>query len=196
MWLGSQPKSQSPEGFPRQPSVGRATLRPMTAVSPGKLRSAITLALMLWCAGAGCMIVNFAHAARMSGDYAGISSAVRDHALGPMETHHCCKSRPALDRHVSVRPAVPALSPQSFANLEKLVEVPNSLRVMNCCPLTSGSIVANGSSSRISNDDASESLGLDAASSVRNGFATMLPANSLRLTNQSHTYLRGCAFLI
>ncbi len=137
----------------------------MTAVSPGKLRSAITLALMLWCAGAGCMIVNFAHAARMSGDYAGISSAVRDHALGPMETHHCCKSRPALDRHVSVRPAVPALSPQSFANLEKLVEVPNSSSAMSCCPLTSGSIVANGSS-RMSNDDAAESLRAKAASSV------------------------------
>jgi hypothetical protein len=66
---------------------------------------------------------------------------------------------------------------------------------MNCCPLTSGSIVAN-SSSRFSNDDPSESFGVGPASSVQNGFATTPSVNSLRLPNQSHTYLRGCVFLI
>jgi hypothetical protein len=167
----------------------------MTAVSPGKLRSAITLALMLWCAGAGCLIVSYAHAARMSGDYASISSAFRDAALGSMETHHCCKSRQALRRHASARQAVSVLSAESFANLEELAEVPNSSSVMSCCPLTSGSIVANGSS-RISNDDAAESLRANAPSSVQNGFAKTPPANSLWLSNQGHTYLRGCAFLI
>jgi hypothetical protein len=166
----------------------------MTAVSPGKLRSAITLALMLWCAGAGCMIVSYAHAASTSGGYAGISRAVRGPALGSMETHHCCKSRQALKRHVS-RQAVPGLSPYAFANLEELAELPNSSSVMSCCPLTSGSVVANGSS-RISNDDATESFAANAASSVQNGFATTPQANSLRLPNQSHTYLRVCAFLI
>jgi len=173
--------------------MGRAKLRSMTVVVPGKMRSALTLALMLWCAGAGCMIVSYAHAARIGSYTASVSSAAHAPTPGSMQTHHCCTSRQALERHVSPWQTGPA---ESLVNLAALAESPNSLRVMNCCPLTSGSIVANGSSSRISNDDASESLGLGAASSVRNGFATMLPANSLRLTNQSHTYLRGCAFLI
>jgi len=167
----------------------------MTAVSPGKLRSAITLALMLWCAGAGCMIVSYAHALRMNGRYAAaVSSAVQDSVPGSMETHHCCKSRQASKRYIS-RQAVPGLSPNAFARLEELAELPNSSSVMSCCPLTSGSLVANGSS-RISNDDATESFAANAASSVQNGFATTPQANSLRLPNQSHTYLRGCAFLI
>lgn len=175
--------------------MARAKLRLVTAKSLKKLRSALTIALMLWCAGAGCMIVSYAHAARMNDRYAaGVSSAVRDSAPRLMETHHCCKSRQPLKRHVS-RQAVPGLSPESFANLEELAEVPNSSSVMSCCPLTSGSIVANGSS-RISKDDASESLSVEAGSSVHNGYATTLQANSLRLPNQSHTYLRSCAFLI
>lgn len=176
--------------------MAQAKLRSMTAMSIRKLRSALTIALMLWCAGAGCMIVSYAHAASMNDRYAaGVSSAVRDSAPGSMETHHCCKSRQALKGHVSPPQAVPGSSPGSFANLEEMAEVPNSSSVMSCCPLTSGSIVANGSS-RISNDDASESLSVEAGSSVHNGYATTLQANSLRLPNQSHTYLRGCAFLI
>lgn len=165
----------------------------MTAVSPGKLRSVIALALMLWCAGAGCMIVRYAHTARMSGEFASSSSAVRGPALGSMETHHCCKS--ALRRQVSVRQALQALSPESIANPEELAELPNSSSVISCCPLTGGTIVANGSS-RINNDEAAESFAANAASSVQNGFAKAPQANSLRLPNQSHTYLRGCAFLI
>jgi len=175
--------------------MAQAKLRSMTVMSLKKLRSALTIALMLWCAGAGCMIVSYAHAARMNDRHApGLSSAVRDSEPGSMEKHHCCKSRQALKRHAS-RQAVSGLSPDSFANLEELAEVPNSSSVMSCCPLTSGSIVANGSS-RIGNDDASESLSVEAGSSVHNGYATTLQANSLRLPNQSHTYLRGCAFLI
>jgi hypothetical protein len=174
--------------------MGRAKLRSMTAVALGKLRSLLTLALVLWCAGAGCMIVSYAHAARMNGSYASARSVVRGPAPGSMETHHCCKSRRALERHVSPWQTAQALPSEFFVNLE-LAESPNSSSVMSCCPLTSGSIVANGNS-RISNDDASELLDVDAASSAQNGFATTPQASSLRLPNQSHTYLRGCVFLI
>jgi len=170
----------------------------MKAVVFGKFRSVITVGLMLWCAGAGCMIVSYAHGAAMSAaNTGGVScGSTSGETSGSMGRHDCCKARHKSERRAASSMMDHASSSEFLANLEGLAEVLNSSNAMSCCPLTSGSIVANGSSSRISNDDASESLGLDAASSVRNGFATMLPANSLRLTNQSHTYLRGCAFLI
>lgn len=181
---------------PRQLTAVSARMR---AVKPrrtivSRLRSALTIALVLWCAGAGCVIASYAHAAKTVTNAAQGSSAGVGHSSGLTGAHDCCKARHATERRV---PSMPSQTSSSdpLANFKELAEVPNSSSQMSCCPLTSGSIVANASS-RISSDDASESLGIDAASSVHNGYATTLQANSLRLPNQSHTYLRGCAFLI
>ncbi len=159
-----------------------------------RFRSALTVTLVLWCAGAGCMIVSYAHGAAMGEpDVATVSRAVCN-ASGSMEAHHCCKSRQTSKRHGSLSKAARTPASKSPASLKELAEVPKPSGVMSCCPLTSGSIVATGRQ-RISNDDASVSPA-DAVSSFHNGSTTTTHARPLRLPNQSHTYLRGCIFLI
>ena len=158
-----------------------------------RFRSALALALMLWCAGAGCMIVSYAHGANMSGASAAqvsSSSAGWGHASGSMGAHDGCKARHAPGRRV----ASSITNQTSLANLEGLAEVPNSSNAMTCCPLTGGAFVVT-SRQRISNEDRSVLQGV-AAISVVTSFAATSLAISLRLPNQNQTYLRGCVFLI
>jgi hypothetical protein len=168
----------------------------MKAAVPGKFRSAITFGMVLWCGGAGCIIVSYAHGDAMSASISACASSSRT-ALGEtprsMGTHDCCKARHATEPHASSTTARTSSS-QSLANLEELAEIPNSSDAMSCCPLTSGTFTVSGRQ-RISNDDASVSPGAEAISVITNLAATrgVMP---LRLPDQHQTYLRGCVFLI
>lgn len=169
----------------------------MKAVVLRNLRSAITLGLMLWCAGAGCMIVSVAHGAAMCGAEAtktSSSSAGLGQVSGSAGAHDCCKARHASERRVASSMTAHAILAESLMNLEGLAEVPDSSDAMSCCPLTSGTIVVTGRQ-RISHHDTSVSRGLDAATVVTTAASTPL-ATPLRLPNQNQTYLRGCVFLI
>jgi hypothetical protein len=169
----------------------------MKAVVLRNLRSAITLGLVLWCAGAGCMIVSVAHGACMStADTAktSFSGAAGGQASGSMGAHACCKARHASERRVDSSMPDHTESLQSLMNLEGVAEVPSSSDAMSCCPLTSGTIVATVRQ-RVSHDDTSVWRGLDAATYVASA-ASMTPVTPLRVANQNQTYLRGCAFLI
>ena len=162
-----------------------------------RLRSALALALILWCAGAGCMIVSYVHGANMSA--AGTArldsgDAGWGHVSGSMGAHDGCKARHASKRGVASSITNQSSSFGSLANLEGLNEVPNSSNAMGCCPLTSGAFVVTGRQ-RISNEDRSVSQGYAAISFVTRFAATPL-AIPVRLPNQSQTYLRGCIFLI
>jgi len=167
----------------------------MQAAVLGKFRSAITLGLVLWCAGAGCMIVSYAHSAAMN-----VNATARDSSgstawgetSGSMGAHKCCKARHASERGLASAKHVS--SSDSFADLEELAEFPNSSSAMGCCPLTSGTFVVN-SRQRVSNDDVSVSPGAEAVSVITSFAATPL-AIPLRLPDQNQTYLRGCVFLI
>ena len=166
----------------------------MKVVALSKLRSAITFGLVLWCGGAGCMLVSYAHVAAMSATARVNSvSTAGGETSGSMGTHDCCKARHKAERRAASM-MDHASSSEALANLEELAEVPNSSNAMNCCPLTSGTVVVN-SRQRISNDDASVSLGPEAISVITRFAATSL-AMPLRLPNQNQTYLRGCVFLI
>jgi hypothetical protein len=171
--------------FTRQRSRTQAKLRSMKAVLLRKLRSALTLALVLWCAGAGCMMVSYAHGVAMN-------EAEAAHASGSMRAHDCCKDRHAAERRVASSMADRTVSSESLANFQKLGEAPNSSNAISCCPLTSGSIVVAGRQ-RVSNDGASVSPDVDAISCVTAGFPK---TPVVRLPNQKQTYLRGCVFLI
>ena len=164
----------------------------MKAVVLRKLRSAITVGLMLWCAGAGCMIMSYARAADMSGANAPSGSVGWGHASGSMGTHACCKARHKSERRIAS--SNPASSSESLLDFEDIAEVPSSSNAMNCCPLTSGTFVVTGRQ-RISDEDAPLSRGNDAVSVVTS-VATSPLAIPLRLPNQNQTYLRGCVFLI
>jgi hypothetical protein len=184
-------------GFARQRCMGRDKLRSMKAVGLRKLRSAVALTLVLWCAGAGCMIVSYAHNTARSGANAARSiGAGLGQASGSMDAHGCCRARHASERRVPSLMAGQTLSSDPFANLTltELTQLPIS-DVLSCCPLTSGSIVVTDRQ-RTSNDHDSVASGVNSVSSFEKVVSTTPSANSLRLPNQSHTYLQGCVFLI
>jgi hypothetical protein len=160
-----------------------------------KLRSALAAALMIWCAGTGCMMVSYARGMAMSaadGPNIKSRSAGLGQVSGSAGAHSCCKARHASERRGAS--STNHASSLASADLEELAEFPPSSDVMSCCPLTSGTFVVSGRQS-ISNENMSAVQGAGSGPIV-NSAAVNLPAMRLRLPNQNQTYLRGCVFLI
>jgi hypothetical protein len=162
-----------------------------------RARRALAFALMLWCAGAGCMLVSYAHVAAMSSATLGDSHSNKrklSDVSASVGAHACCKARYSSSRGTVSRPD-PQL--QSSVSLQQIAlpDVPDSSGATSCCPLTSGSFVV-ASRSQLSDDNASHadqrgSFSLTLANSE------LVPGfNSLRLSDQNETHLRGCVFLI
>jgi hypothetical protein len=165
-----------------------------------KFRSAIAFALVLWCAGAGCMLVSYAHSAAMSGpdpshapsgkkSWSGLSASV--------STHSCCKARHGSSKRTAEAGTQPSTRADSATNVEQvsLTETPAPSGVMSCCPLTTGSFVV---SSRTQSNDTNTAV---LAQNDSLSFALRNPrpaplANPPRLSDQKQTYLRCCVFLI
>jgi hypothetical protein len=147
---------------------------------------------MLWCAGAGCMIVSYARAAAVD---EGAATGLMDHAMASMsmDAHACCKAKRSSTRTHHSR--AEAKSPSSVElNLMTPPSSPTQTGVMSCCPLTSGSIVV---SSRSQSNDDSTSLQQTDSSSLLFVKSDLVPlAIPLRLPNRAHSYLLDCAFLI
>jgi hypothetical protein len=156
------------------------------------LRSVLAFGLMFWCAGAGCMMVSYARAAAI--DSSEVAGRLDQSMAGSMsmDAHACCKAkRPSAKGHHS-RAEAKSL-PADF-NLLTTPSLPTPTGVMNCCPLTSGSIVVTSRSQ--SNDHSAVSQQTDSASIlfVRTDHSPL--AIPLRLPNRAHSYLLDCAFLI
>jgi hypothetical protein len=156
------------------------------------IRSVLAFALMFWCAGTGCMMVSYARAAATEfGDAASMMSQTMAGSMS-MDAHACCKAkRPSAKGHHAR-----AESKSSVPERELLTtpSTPTPTGVMNCCPLTTGSIVVSSRSQ--SNDRAALMQAADAASlSLIHSDSTPL-AIPLRLPNRAHSYLLDCAFLI
>ena len=157
------------------------------------LRSLLALLLMFWCAGTGCMMVSYARAAANdSGD-----SALMGHSMGgstPMDAHACCKAthRSAKAPHHVAEWNRPAKTAE--LKLLTIPSTPTQSGAMNCCPLTSGSIVV---ASRSQSNDRSLALEHSDSSSLLTVTSDPLRLEvPLRLPNRSHSYLLDCAFLI
>lgn len=186
-------------------STSQTSGRRIRLMKPGvkalsRFRSTVAFAMMLWCAGAGCMLVTYAHGVAISGANLAASHSNKQKlsdASASMGAHACCKAR-----HSSSKATAGASTAQTGSHLESfadvqqvgLPEAPGS-DATSCCPLTSGSfVVASGSQS---NDDS-------AARADQRGSLSLTLTNSqpaprfypLRLPDQNQTYLRGCAFLI
>jgi hypothetical protein len=157
------------------------------------LRSLMALGLMFWCAGAGCMLVSYARAAANEAD----ESVLMAHTMGgsmSMDAHACCKAR-----HRSAKTHRGRLESKQFPesaqlNLLEMPLTPPQSGAMNCCPLTSGSIVAPSRSQ--SNDRATVLEQSHVSSRLLAGSDPLPPAIPLRLPNQAQSYLLDCAFLI
>ena len=161
-----------------------------------RFRSTLAFALMLWCAGAGCILVSYANGAAMSG-----VSLADDHSnkwkltdvSASAGAHACCKARHS-SRQTSGQRESDLQSSRSFQQVA-VPDLPDSSEATSCCPLTSGSFVVT-SRSQLSDDNASNA-------EQRGSFSLPLtnsqPAprfDPLRLPDQNQTYLRGCVFLI
>ena len=160
-----------------------------------RMRSVLAVALMLWSAGAGCVIVSYAHAAEMNGgDLAKSAKPNFSGASASVMAHACCKARHSSKRNTGARH--PTSHSERFTGFQQvsLPEAPSPSGAMSCCPLTSGSfVVASRSQSKV---DASALTQKDSLSLAIRDAPTAPQAGPLRLPNQEQTYLRCCVFLI
>jgi len=151
----------------------------------------LALALILWCAGTGCMMVSYARAAASDSSATG---GALEHAMAgsmSMDAHACCKAKRSSKKTAARRESRTA---NGELNLLTTPSLPAPAGVMNCCPLTTGSIVLSSSSQ--SHDDATVVQQAKSASFllVKPDIAPQLLP--LRLPNRAHSYLLDCAFLI
>jgi len=158
-------------------------------VNPGgKLLKALAIALIFWCAGAGCMMVSYAKGAMSEMDP---SVAPDEHAMmhmsGSMDAHACCKAK-----HRGAKRANSESTASEF--IEFQIPAPVESNAMNCCPLTSGSIVV---ATRSTSNDEAPALSQNDSSAFNLLTPERKPlAIPLRLPNRAESYLLDCAFLI
>ena len=162
-----------------------------------KLRAALAFTLVLWCGGAGCALVSYAHGASMANTDAASAQANGSSWAGLSASagaHSCCKAHHS-SQHVapanSHRPAPLAAGFEEVA----LPESSNSSEAMSCCPLTSGTFVVTIRQS-VREERASLATKSDAPAFVLVHMDATPRALPLRLPNQNQTYLRCCSFLI
>ena len=155
----------------------------------GKIVKTLAIALMFWCAGAGCIVVSYAKGAMSEID----SSAATDthampHMSGVMDAHACCKAK----RKGAKRSSSAESTPSEFTQLT--IPEPVQSNAMNCCPLTSGSIVV---APRSTSNDEAPALAQTFSSPFNPLTSYKAPvAIPLRLPNRAHSYLLDCVFLI
>ncbi len=150
---------------------------------------ALAIALMLWFAGAGCLVVSYAQLSPVAS--AGAETSESAEASAGMASHKSCHAAQQRDNQQAANTkSGPAVVDQiSFPG-------PSRSDAMNCCPLTGRSIVA---ASRVRVTDDHKSAPAADAANDRESSSASSPAPlvvPLRLPNQHHLYLRGCAFLI
>jgi hypothetical protein len=187
-------------------STSQTSGRRIRLMKPGvkalsRFRSTVAFALMLWCAGAGCMLVSYAHGAAMSGANLADSHSHKQKlsdASASMGAHACCKARRSSSKATAGASMGQTGSHlESFADVQQIAlpEAPGSSDATSCCPLTSGSFVVASRSQ--SNDD--NAARADQRGSFLPTLTNSQPAPRsypLRLPDQNQTYLRGCVFLI
>ena len=156
-----------------------------------RLRPLLAIALMFWCAGTGCMMVSYARAATSD---AGMSAQEMAQARGSMamDAHACCKARRSSHKASRQRTGFQVLS--ADLNLLTTPSMPAKTGAMNCCPLTSGSIVGSSRSQSGQNTTLAQQVSSSSLFSVE---STPSPLSvPLRLPDRAHSYLLDCAFLI
>lgn len=173
-------------------------MRRVEAVLPRvfRIRSMMALALMVWCAGAGCMLVSYARAEMTD---AAASSYPADQmmagASSSMGAHGCCKAKHRSGSISQTQSASTASLIDPEQSLLIAPSTPTQSDAMNCCPLTSGSMVVT-SRSRSGDDNNSVSPQADPLVLNPSSAGSAPPAYPLRLPNQSQIYLHVCVFLI
>ena len=155
-----------------------------SGVKPFKV---MAIALMLWCAGTGCVLVRSAQATDIGAGDSALADSMNPGESGASQ-HAACHAKQKAAKASRSRP-----------QLTKAIEQRNTPRpgrsdAMSCCPLVNGLFVT--SSRGQTHDDASVIAINDSTSIALANSSPAPPVVPLRLPNQHHLYLRGCAFLI
>ena len=157
--------------------------------SAAKPFKALAITLMLWCAGAGCVLVRSAQGA----DVSAVDSALAD-SMNPGEMgagkHAACHAKQSQ----KAGKASPSRTPLTKAVEQRNFPTPGRSDAMSCCPLVNGLFVT--SSRAHTQDDAAIIAVNDSIPFALTNSSPAPLAVPLRLPDQHHLYLRGCAFLI
>lgn len=176
----------------RQPETSGVRIRLVKAALRNVLtfRRLTAVALMLWCAGTGCMMVSYAQAAMSDMDSSAQSAEQpMTDMQASMDAHACCKAKHKADKRA---PSAKRSSSLEFTQFT--IPVPAPTGAMSCCPLTSGSIVV---AARSQSNDNAPALAQTDSSSLKLSSSRQTPiAIPLRLPNRAESYLLDCAFLI
>ena len=157
------------------------------------IRRLTAVALMFWCAGAGCLIVSYARSAMIMESSMSAAEEPTAGMSASMDAHACCKAKHKSPKRIRV--AMTKVLDRARLEFKNLT-LPSPVRndAMSCCPLTSGSIVA---ASRSQTNDSNSAIANTGSSSFEPAKADKTPlAIPLRLPNRAHSYLLDCAFLI
>jgi hypothetical protein len=149
----------------------------------------LAITLMLWCAGAGCVLVRSTQGADVSAGDSALADSMNPGEMGAAN-HVACHAKQVQKAGKAFR---------SRSQLTKAVEqrnfpTPGRSDAMSCCPLVNGLFVT--SSRGHTQDDASIIAINDSISFALSNLSAAPLDIPLRLPNQHHLYLRGCAFLI
>ena len=153
------------------------------------MRAGVAIALVFWCAGAGCVMVSYARSAMNDMDGSAQSAGQSMAMSSSMDAHACCKAK-----HKSLTKAHSQKRSVTSDLSEFTLNEPAPSGAMSCCPLTSGSIIV-GSRSQ-TNDHASELAQTGSAPLKLDSSNQTAVAIPLRLPNRARSYLLDCAFLI
>ena len=154
-----------------------------------KLSKALAFTLMLWCAGAGCILVRSTQGADAAAGDSAAADSMNHGEMGASQ-HAACHAKQGrrAQKDASSRP-----------QLTKAFEQRNTPRpgrpdAMSCCPLVNGLFVTSSRSH--THDDASVIAPNNSTSFALANSPPAPPDVPLRLPDKHHLYLRGCVFLI
>jgi hypothetical protein len=154
-----------------------------------KLFKTLAIALMLWCAGTGCVLVRSAQATDIGAGNSALADSMNAGEMGASQ-HAACHAKQAQKA-----PQASRSRPQPTKAFEQRnTPGPGRSDAMSCCPLVNGLFVTS-SRSHTQDETSITAINDSALLALTNSSSAPLVV-PLRLPNQHHLYLRGCAFLI
>lgn len=160
----------------------------------GKLRSALALALILWCAGTGCILVSYANSTAIGGT--GSSPAQIEDLASSNSNSSCHAQHASQKQNDPTQKGTNATSEKSTGSEQiTLPENRDPFGSMSCCPLAVGKFVVASRAHSDEANTATPALGELSSLSLKD-FDLAPHVYPPRLPDQDRTYLRCCVFLI
>ena len=152
-------------------------------------RPVIAVALMLWCAGAGCVLVRSAQGAHVRAGDSALADSMNPGEMGA-GNHAACHAKQAQNAGKASR----SRTRLDEAVVQRNFPEPSQSDAMSCCPLVNGLFVT---SSRSHTQDEASVIAVNDSTPFSLTNSSRAPLGiPLRLPNQNHLYLHVCAFLI